>query len=259
MVGPVIPAATRPPEQLKASFDRDGYVLLRGYLSLDEAAEVDAKVRRFIAEVLPTAPETTAFYEDPSDPASIKRLQNMTDLDPWFRDLFYQDRFIGLAGRLLGEPAVASNLQWFNKPARVGGVTPPHQDGFYFMLEPNEAITLWLALDDMDQANGCIRYVPGSHRELMRPHQPSNVIGFSQGIPDYGDADRAREQAILARPGDLFAHHSMTIHRADANPSDRRRAALGFVYYGASAKVDRQRADRYRQELFARWKREGKL
>lgn len=251
--------AVRTSAQHKADFDRDGYVLLRGYLPSAEAAQVDANVQRFIAQVLPTAPETTAFYEDKSDPASIKRLQNMTALDPWFRDLYFQDRFIGLASRLLGERATATNLQWFNKPARVGGVTPPHQDGFYFMLEPNAAVTLWLALDDMDEDNGCIRYLPGSHRGAMRPHQRSNVIGFSQGIADYGDADRAREEAIRARPGDLLAHHSMTVHRADANPSDRRRAALGFVYYAAAAKVDTERAERYRQELFAQWEREGKL
>lgn len=245
--------------QLKADFDRDGFVVLRGYLSPAEAAEVDAHVDRFIRDVLPTAPATTAFYEDKADPASIKRLQHMSTLDPWFGQLYGSDRFQGLASALLGDGARPSALQWFNKPARVGGVTPPHQDGFYFMLEPNLAITLWLALDDMDEENGCIRYLPGSHREPMRPHQPSTVIGFSQGIADYGVADRRREEVLHARPGDLICHHSMTIHRADANPSDRRRAALGFVYFAASAREDRERADRYRQELFARWKREGKL
>lgn len=244
---------------LKPDFDRDGFVLLRAYLSPEEAAEVDRNIDRFIRDILPTAPETTAFYEDKADPASIKRLQNMTDLDPYFRDLFFADRFVDLAAQLLGDRAVGRALQWFNKPARVGGVTPPHQDGFYFMLDPNEAITLWLALDDIDEANGCMRYVRGSNRRGMRPHQRSNVIGFSQGITDYGDADRAAEAVIRAGPGDLFAHHSMTIHRADPNPSNRRRAALGFVYYAAAAKEDQERAARYREQLFAQWKREGKL
>ena len=243
----------------KTAFDRDGFVLLRGYLSTAEAAEVNTNVDRFIADVLPTAPETTAFYEDREEPSSIKRLQNMYHLDPYFHELFHSQRMQGLAAELLGEGARGKNLQWFNKPARIGGVTPPHQDGFYFMLEPNEAITLWLALDEIDEENGCIRYVPGSHRQGMRPHQRSNVVGFSQGLPDYAAEDRAVEEPIRARPGDLFAHHSMTIHRADANPSARRRAALGFVYFAESAREDAERAERYRQELYKQWEQEGRI
>lgn len=246
-------------EQQKLDFDRDGFVLLRGFLSTAEAADVNANIDRFIDEILPEAPENTAFYEDPEDPETIKRLQNMYHLDPYFDQLFHGERFHGLAAQLLSDGARGKNLQWFNKPARVGGITPPHQDGFYFMLEPNEAITLWLALDDIDEDNGCIRYVPGSHRQGMRPHQRSNVVGFSQGLPEYTEPDKAAEVPIHARPGDLFAHHSMTIHRADANPSDRRRAALGFVYFAESAQEDADKAERYRQELYAQWEQEGRL
>ncbi len=245
--------------QWKQEFDRDGFVVLRDYLSATEASEVDANVDRFIRDVLPDAPETTAFYEDPDDPRSIMRLQNMLDHDTWFHDLYYGERMAGLARFLLGDDVIGKNLQWFNKPPGVGGPTPAHQDGFYFMLEPNEAITLWLALDDIDEENGCVRYVRGTHRDGMRPHQRSNVIGFSQGITDYGDADSAREEPIHAKPGDLFAHHSMTMHRADPNPSTRRRAALGFVFFAASAVEDQERAEAYRQTLYEQWEKEGRL
>ena len=243
----------------KTDFARDGFVLLRGYLSAAETAAVNANIDRFIVEVLPTAPENTAFYEDKDDPASIKRLQNLYDLDPYFDDLFHSERLQGLASALLGDGVRGKNLQWFNKPARVGGITPPHQDGFYFMLAPNEAVTLWLALDDIDEENGCIRYVRGSLREGMRPHQRSNVVGFSQGLPNYSDQDRGHEEPMRAQPGDLFAHHSMTIHRADANPSQRRRAALGFVYFADAAKEDAERAERYRRVLYAQWEKEGRI
>ena len=245
--------------QNKADFDRDGFVLLRGYLCATETATINANIDRFIADVLPTAPAATAFYEDVAEPSSIKRLQNMYHLDPYFDELFHGERMSGLAANLLGDGVRGKNLQWFNKPARVGGITPPHQDGFYFMLEPNEAITLWLALDDIDEHNGCIRYVPGSHRRGMRPHQRSDVVGFSQGLPDYSAEDLASEEPMCAQPGDLFAHHSMTIHRADANPSERRRAALGFVYFADSATEDADRAERYRQELFQQWEQQGRI
>ena len=245
--------------RLKEDFDRDGFVLVEGYLSAGEAGVINDNIQRFIDEVLPKSPDTTAFYEDMDDPASIKRLQDMAELDPYFGELFQSDRFTRLASFLLADDVVAKNSQWFNKPARVGAVTPPHQDGFYFMLEPNEAITLWIALDDIDEENGCMRYVRGSHRRGMRPHRSSNVLGFSQGVSDYSDADREREVTMCAKPGDLFAHHSMIIHRADANQSNRRRAALGLVYFAGRARKDEEKAERYRKELFARWEKEGKI
>ena len=245
--------------QLKEDFDRDGYVVIESFMDPEEIEQVNAELDRFIAEVLPTLDDNAAFYEVKDDPSSLMRLQRMTEHDDYFRDLFYGDRFVDLGALLLGDEVVGTNLQFFRKPPRIANPTPPHQDGFYFMLEPNEAITLWLAQDPIDEENGCIRYIPGSHRREMRPHRLSNVLGFSQGITDFGDDDRATEAAISAQPGDLIAHHSMIIHRADANLSDRQRRALGFVYYAKRAKKDEERAAAYQQELFEKWKREGKL
>ena len=53
------------------------------------------------------------------------------------------------------EKAIPKNLQYFNKPAGVGKPTPPHQDGYYFMLKKHNAVTCWLALEKVDEENGC--------------------------------------------------------------------------------------------------------
>ncbi len=65
--------------------------------------------------------------------------------------------------------------------------------------------------------------------------------------------------AAIVDPGEAIVHHSMIIHRADANPSDRNRVALGLVYHAERAVQDVDRRDAYRKELAARWKAEGKL
>ena len=89
---------------------------------------------------------------------------------------------------------------------------------------------MWLALDVVDEENGCVRYVRGSHRRGMRPHGRTGVLGFSQGITDYGQPeDLADEIAFPAQPGDLLVHHALTIHRADGNRSATRHPTLfGF-------------------------------
>ena len=246
-------------EEVKADFDRDGYVHIKGFLTPAEIKTLNRNLERYIAEVLPNLPADAAFYEEKGKAESIMRLQGMADHDAYFGELYKSSRFSGLGELLLGDKLVGKNLQWFNKPARTGGATPPHQDGFYFMLDPNEAITLWLAQDRVDQSNGCVRYLPGSHRRGMRPHRRTDVLGFSQGITDYGDGDRDAEVAVHADPGDLIAHHSMTVHRADANASPAPRRALGFVYFAARAREDAAKADAYREELYKAWQDEGKL
>ena len=58
------------------------------------------------------------------------------------------------------------------------------------MLKKHNAVTCWLALEKVDKENGCIHYVKGSHlKEKYRPHGKSNILGFSQGVTDFGTED----------------------------------------------------------------------
>ena len=173
----------------------------------------------------------------------------------------FASRFERLAQILLGEQVVGKNMQYFNKPAGIGPPTPPHQDGYFFMLEPNHAITMWLALEDVDASQGCVRYVRGSHKFGMRAHGRSGVLGFSQHILDFGiPNDLANEIACPCKAGHLIAHHSLTIHWADGNTSkDKSREALGFIYYARSAKADRKAHAEYQRRLAAELVDEGKI
>lgn len=77
----------------------------------------------------------------------------------------FGSRFEKLASILLHDEVIGKNIQYFNKPPKIGKPTPAHQDGYYFMLEPNEAVTMWMALEPVDEENGCVRYVKGSHKK----------------------------------------------------------------------------------------------
>ena len=201
--------------------------MLRGFLNADEVAALQKELDRYINVVAPKLPASDVMYEDKQNPQTLKQLARIRQHDAYFADLISQPKWEGLAELLLADGAVPQELEWFNKPPVVGKPTPPHQDGYYFMLEPNEAVTMWLALDPVDEGNGCMRYIPRSQDQAMRPHARTGVLGFSQGITDYGDADRAAEIPIRAKPGDLLVHHSMTIHRAEANPEQSESAITG--------------------------------
>ena len=248
------------PQQMER-FAQDGFVVFRQFLHGAELQELIANVERYIRDVAPIVPQEHVFYEDRSDARTLKQMQNLGEHDSWFARFVAGGAFRTIAEQLLGSAVIAKNLQYFSKPPGVGLPTPPHQDGYYFMLDPCDAVTMWLALDDVDETNGCVRYVTGSHRTGMRPHGRTRTLGFSQGIQDYPlDSDSRDEVAILAKPGDLLVHHAMTIHRADGNASaDRQRRALGLVYYGEHAKQDSVAHAAYQDRLAAEMKAAGRL
>jgi phytanoyl-CoA hydroxylase len=224
----------------KESFDRDGFVIVRQLLSPPEFVELRANLDRYIREVVPALPDSHAFFDTKGRPETLKQMQHMGD-DPFFGAYRKQPKWVGLARSLLGEDVEVQAPEWFNKPPGTNHFTPPHQDNYYFNLKPPNVLTIWMALDPVDDGNGCLRYVAGSHRRGIRPHGRSNVLGFSQGIIDYGPDDEAREVAIHLQPGDVVVHHGNTIHRADANRSAmRNRRAFAMVCKGLSCRRDEE-------------------
>ena len=243
------------PDATRAEYDREGFVVLRGFLVGVELAELQRNLDRYIGEVVPHLPEGDAFYEDRTRPETLKQLNRMQQ-DPYFAAILSHPRWKSTAESLLGEPASAHGAEWFNKPPGTDHATPPHQDNFYFCFTPPRVLTMWLALDDVDVENGCLRYIPGSHLRGIRPHNRTKTLGFSQGISDYGANDFSAEAAIAARPGDLLIHHGNTIHRADPNRSPvRHRRSFAIVFQGESCRRDdaayqrylRSAADQHRQ------------
>ncbi|WP_336514208.1 phytanoyl-CoA dioxygenase family protein [Pollutibacter soli] len=238
-------------QQLVKQFREDGFVVMKGFLNDAELSEVREHLDKLISEKVPSMPPEKAFYEDHKDKTSLKQIQALYDDDALFHSMMFESKFEELASILLEDAVIGKNMQYFNKPPKIGKPTPPHQDGYYFMLEPNEAVTMWLGLENVDEENGCVRYIKGSNNKGMRQHTRTQTLGFSQGISDFGtDDDKANEVWFETNAGDLLVHHSMTIHRADGNNSqDRSRKALGFIYYAEKAKEDASAKKEYQEKL----------
>jgi len=236
-------------EQYQEAYDRDGFVIVRQFLAPRELAELCATLDEYIRTVVPTLPDSDAFYEDRSRPETLKQMNHLGK-EPGFQKYAQLPQVGGLARALAGEEVRLEDPQWFNKPPGTNHPTPPHQDNYYLNIKPCIFGTIWIALDPVDEENGCLRYVPGSHRRGLRPHGRSNVLGFSQGITDYGPADTAGEVPIYLQPGDAAVHHGMTIHRAEPNRSaTRSRRAFAILFKGVSCGRDEEAYARYREAL----------
>lgn len=241
--------------QARENYVQDGYAQLHAFLDTAATDTLVQQLERVINTIVPGLPAEQVFYENKNEHVTLKQIQHLELHDSWFHALFTNSPFRRLAECLLGGECIPMNLQYFNKAPGCNQPTPPHQDGYYFMITPCEAVTMWLALDEVDDETGCIRYLAGSHRTGLLPHARTTTLGFSQGIETYFQQhDTNSETAMHASPGDLLAHHALTIHRADANKStDRQRRAIGFIYYSAKAKQDvvahKAYQDQLKQEL----------
>lgn len=246
----------------REAFDRDGYVAIRPFFSAARMIEINRELDRYLADCVPQMKDTEVYYEDKSNRATVKQMMFLERYDGYFAELLKSSEVHALAEEVLGEPAIAQNMEYFNKPPGIGKQTPPHQDGYYFMIAPPQAVTGWLALEPVDDENGCLNYVRGSHRgEGWRPHGRSQILGFSQGITDFGTPDDVANTVTM--PGDagmLLMHHCKTVHWASPNRSPTRsRRALGFVFFGESARPDEVAKRAYQAKLDADLKAADKI
>lgn len=233
---------------LRQAFEADGFVRVPQFLSASELQETRDRIERYEREIVPQLESHRALYDVEDGQRRIKQMVDLDKADAYFAELLHGTKARSLAALLLGEPAQAQTAEFFDKGPRIGKPTPAHQDGYYFCLAPNHALTMWIGLDDFDVENGCMSYIRGSHRGGIQDHQASGVVGFSQGLPT---TDYPRDKVVVAsgRAGDCYIHHSVTIHMAGPNTSQRHRRSLGLIYYGESAKRDEAAWARYQASV----------
>jgi ectoine hydroxylase-related dioxygenase (phytanoyl-CoA dioxygenase family) len=152
-----------------------------------------------------------------------------------FRAFALDPRLTGLVSQLMGQAPLLATDQIFMKPPRFGSAKPYHQDNFYFRLSPpDQALTAWIALDDVDEQNGCLRYIAGSHKGEVLPHtaipgEPYNLV------PDPALIDLSRETLAPVCKGGVVFHHSKVLHTSHRNESARWRR--GYATHWVSALV----------------------
>jgi phytanoyl-CoA hydroxylase len=224
-------------------FERDGFLILRAFLTPEEIGSIRDGWTRFLRDIAPALDRSQVMYEDSENPGTLKQancVQMEPAIDTWLR----VGKIRNLAESLIG-PVTPQHGEFFDKSPRGNQGTPPHQDGYYFCLEPNSACTVWIPLDPVDEENGALTYVRGSNRGGLLPHGASSILGFSQGLT--GNLVRTAEHVLCrVEPGDVLVHHSLTVHYAGKNRSQsRHRRSIGFIYYSASARRDEAAWARY--------------
>jgi phytanoyl-CoA hydroxylase len=226
-------------------FEENGFLVRRGLLPREIVGDcLEAFARYGASGAVPRAAEVV--FDDPS--VGSRQIKYFKDVDfeiPEFRKLLHSE-LLAVASAILRQPTYFVVMEVHDKPPRGGTFTPPHQDNFYFCLDPPAAVTAYIPLERQDASNGQLCYALGSHHEGVRDHEKSKVPAFSSGI---AGAQIPEEQIFRldAEPGDVSFHHCNLVHLASENRSERRRRAVSIRIQGVHARVSPVLKKRYEE------------
>jgi ectoine hydroxylase-related dioxygenase (phytanoyl-CoA dioxygenase family) len=161
-------------------------------------------------------------------PQTVRKFSDLVSHEPEFKAHAAAPGLLDMVADLIGTPISLYADQALLKPPLVGSEKLLHQDNAYFRVVPDEAvITCWCALDDATIENGCMYYVPGTHRLGIVEHEA--IRGTPHLVPkEYGTEDAV---AVPIRAGGVIFHHACTLHYSPANntPLWRRAFVCHFV------------------------------
>src|SRR5581483_11387562 len=147
---------------------------------------------------------------------------------PDVRPLMFHPRLGEALGALLGAERVRlwHDQALYKGPG--GRETDAHQDHAYWPIAEADTITAWIPLTTIDEATGCMGYVPGSHQGDLRfvdifrkPGSGAELVARQTAEPVY----------VPCKPGDVIFHHGRTVHMAKPNRSQRMRRVYTGIYF----------------------------
>ena len=147
---------------------------------------------------------------------------------PAFHDALWNPAFLMAAYQLLGADFRLFHDQLFSKPAKHGGVVAWHQDYSYWTwTTPMSHLTCWIGLDDVSTENGCMYYVPKSHKWGLLDKKPlaGDMDAIRESLEPSQVADFDNKVPVEMKMGEASFHHPLLMHGSYENHSDRRRRA----------------------------------
>ncbi len=214
--------------QAARSFEEDGFLILDRLFTEEEIAPVSEEIDCIIQGKVDYVPPKDIVYE-PGSPPRVRNVFRIHLYNPFFMGMAKHPKIVSVVERLLGRPLRLYSSQLFAKPAAVGTVVPLHQDMPYWPFAPFELLSCWIALDDSNTENGCVRFKVSSHKLGLLKHFPSNVKGNSLALEDERIAGFP-ERVVEVPRGSCVLHHCLTAHWSEPNRSTHPRRGLIMMY-----------------------------
>jgi len=210
-------------------FNRDGFLLLRNFASSDECKAILEVAKQELEAKREPIESEGEYLEDDARQGTVRRLRQVYGRSEIFQKWMKNEKIRPILKQVLGETPVitiAHHNSIMTKMPKQSSQTAWHQDIRYWHFDNDNLVSVWLALGDEYDKNGVLEFIPGSHTLQFNPEQFDKKLYF---------LDNKTNQAIIKTKvsydlcqGDVVLFHAKTLHRANANMTNK--AKISFVY-----------------------------
>ena len=235
-------------ENQKHTFRNDGHILLREVLTGDDL--------KFYKEAIVSAAgkynkEQRKIEERDTYGKAFLQIMNLWEVDETVKRFVLAKRFANIAAQLLGVEQVRlyHDQALFKEPG--GGPTPWHQDQYYWPLDTNNAVTMWMPLMDISVEMGMLTFATGSHKPGLVENLEISDDSETRLNAYVRDHKLMISQPETMKAGDATFHYGLTLHNAPGNRTAKMREVMTIIYFADGARVTNprsvhQEADRQR-------------
>lgn len=214
-----------------ASYQENGFLVIEGFLEGAELKRWRRVTDEAVAQRLQTSMDYLTNQRKPDEfyAKVFTQCVRLADTHEGMRELIYDRRIGKMAGMLAGVEGIRVwHDQALIKPP-YGNPTAWHLDNPYWSFSSRDAISCWIALDDATLGNGCMWYIPGSHKTARFENVGigQNLGGLFQVYPDWLEVDPV---ACPCPAGTVVWHNGLTAHGAGANMTRGQRRAMTCAF-----------------------------
>ncbi len=227
-------------EEQNHFFKNEGYLVIKNIIHENEVINYQKLYDDFLDGEIDTGKNRSDLGAGLGDTKkeNITQIMWPSDFVPALLEMSYHQRALAIAKALLGDDIEMDFDMLINKAPFTNTPTPWHQDAAYWINMPDtRAVSCWMALDNATKENGCMWYVPGSHKKEIRPHR----FAGKEGGALICDATEEEGIFIEIEPGDCILHHGATLHYSRGNSTGTNRRAY-IINFRPKKMIDLERA-----------------
>lgn len=235
-------------EKFVMNFRENGHVKLEQVATSSEVKHYRQAIRD---AVMKYNTEIKSLEERDTYGKAFIQVTNLWQKDEAVRKFVLAKRFAHVATQLLG----VSGVRLYHDQALIkeagGGHTPWHQDQYYWPLDTENTITMWMPLIEVSQDMGTMTFASGSHKKGRLNDLP--ISDESEEVFKDLIAQHNFEQVNYGslRAGDATFHSGWTLHSAPGNQSEQMREVMTIIYYPDGARLIEPRNENQRLDLEA--------
>jgi phytanoyl-CoA hydroxylase len=213
-------------------YERDGFLVIDNFLTPLEVTRTKEDIDRVCKERSQMTKDADGFNLEKIGDESLnkdaqakqagmlRKIQGAVFHVAAVRDVFISKKMLDCMNDVVGPNLYYHSSKIMFKPANGGAPKPWHQDAAYWKEKDPNQVTVWIAIDDATEENGCVWAIPGSHKLGHIPHVHAELQVEESKI------DPSKAIPVPVRAGGLLIFHSLVLHMSKKNTSDKNRCAI---------------------------------